>query len=533
MAMKAVLCVLLLRSAAAWTTIHQTAFGAQYQHIAEMLNRSDTTAQVANTYKFLGRLWHSPFPCDADVAGGVACPGEGTAGVVNNPSGTEDLAGLGGGIAYAWDPNLCDALLPIFKERITFYPLIACSDLRMAMNRAFLAWSNNHRLIKFIDVTEECERRYPTVALTETSCPLVELWITSVTVAQAMTALGTASGDHTDAGVPVALAEGSALPSRSLGRNFRMSNGVDLGDMVWETYKARISFGASDSLCWYLDSNFCSNFHVMKNLASASTVHTAMLGVTLLIVIFGAATCVWKLKIVKAVGRAETRRRAGKRVVKNPRKRFHKCYDEAAEWSVGWTTVQLVMIFMPFSVLQNIFEPCFNCYDFEGAAVHEIGHVLGLGHPNTARTEISPGWEPAGDNVYNEFFSSGGTMARGTNECRNPWLHVKNNTPPGAALSPAGCTTGVNGAAIAGCVGIRPSVMEAFTQNNPSVCLSHDDVEAVHTLYPDCEVSIVNPVCYKVNLNLGIVRVAVGGGNSDFSTGGHSHAGRRALNRPP
>jgi len=51
--------------------------------------------------------------------------------------------------------------------------------------------------------------------------------------------------------------------------------------------------------------------------------------------------------------------------------------------------------------------------------------------------------------------------------------------------------------------------MEAFTQNNPSVCLSRDDLEAVQTMYPDCELTVITPVCYHVNLNLGFVRISV------------------------
>lgn len=50
--------------------------------------------------------------------------------------------------------------------------------------------------------------------------------------------------------------------------------------------------------------------------------------------------------------------------------------------------------------------------------------------------------------------------------------------------------------------------MEAFTQNNPTVCLQQDDLEAIHTIYPDCSLSVGTPVCYRVHLNLGLVRMA-------------------------
>ena len=35
----------------------------------------------------------------------------------------------------------------------------------------------------------------------------------------------------------------------------------------------------------------------------------------------------------------------------------------------------------------HFFLPCWQCYDFEAAIAHEIGHVLGFGHPDTAPHE--------------------------------------------------------------------------------------------------------------------------------------------------
>lgn len=56
---------------------------------------------------------------------------------------------------------------------------------------------------------------------------------------------------------------------------------------------------------------------------------------------------------------------------------------------------------------------------------------------------------------------------------------------------------------------VRNAVMESFTQNNPSQCLSADDAEGVQTLYPDCDGFFYStaPNCIKVNLNFGAVRM--------------------------
>ena len=73
--------------------------------------------------------------------------------------------------------------------------------------------------------------------------------------------------------------------------------------------------------------------------------------------------------------------------------------------------MEFVFLIVPLTVQFLIFEPCFDCYDFEGAAVHEIGHVLGLGHPNTAREEVDASFYGAygttGDNVYNSRLAAG------------------------------------------------------------------------------------------------------------------------------
>ena len=57
---------------------------------------------------------------------------------------------------------------------------------------------------------------------------------------------------------------------------------------------------------------------------------------------------------------------------------------------------------------------------------------------------------------------------------------------------------------------VRDSIMISFTQHNPSVCLSLDDVEALYALYPDCtRPRTAEPVCFKTKHNIGWVRLGV------------------------
>merc|ERR1719305_366463 len=57
--------------------------------------------------------------------------------------------------------------------------------------------------------------------------------------------------------------------------------------------------------------------------------------------------------------------------------------------------------------------------------------------------------------------------------------------------------------------GLRDSIMEAFTQHNPSVCLTYDDLEALNVIYPQCEYAISEPVCYKTEYYIGWIRLGV------------------------
>jgi hypothetical protein len=52
-----------------------------------------------------------------------------------------DTHGLGGGISYAWDPQLCGNFVDrCFDEDVYFISFLSCDSLRAAMARAFATW---------------------------------------------------------------------------------------------------------------------------------------------------------------------------------------------------------------------------------------------------------------------------------------------------------------------------------------------------------------------------------------------------------
>lgn len=56
-----------------------------------------------------------------------------------------------------------------------YFNLVECKDLKAALSRSMASWAAQHEFINFVDVTEECTKLQGTL---NSSCPLVELWIT-------------------------------------------------------------------------------------------------------------------------------------------------------------------------------------------------------------------------------------------------------------------------------------------------------------------------------------------------------------------
>lgn len=142
-----------------------------------------------------------------------------------------------------------------------------------------------------------------------------------------------------------------------------------------------------------------------------------------------------------------------------------------------------------------VFSVCWHCYDFEAAAAHEVGHLLGLGHPDKpAGSELQAGYPMANATYYNDYLVKG--YPTNYTYCQHPWDNVLAGVPdsfPEEELRGSGR--------------VRPSIMESLTTHNPSVCLFQDDYEGLMTLYPVCGLAPPEPRCEKSARNLGIIRM--------------------------
>ena len=168
--------------------------------------------------------------------------------------------GLGSGVTYAWDPQLCDALLPRFSEDLWFTEFVTCNTLRAAMARAFATWSAHHPAIAFKDLTAACDDAgaWNTSGPSGRGCNAAEVFITTKWE----------DGTSTDTAA-------TAISTFARNPNFHHTNGRPASTTeVYATTRAELGF--STELCWYLDSTFCGWFHELKRAYGVEA--TALIG---------------------------------------------------------------------------------------------------------------------------------------------------------------------------------------------------------------------------------------------------------------
>jgi len=145
------------------------------------------------------------------------------------PEHASSTFGLGGGLAFAIDPRICDMLLPLLPGS----PL--CAELKGMIEDSFRVWSSYAPHVVFVDVSATCASRLAESDPNAT-CPEAEIWV---------------SADH------LKDASAAAITSTFTTRADEHVLGTDAryhgAGMI---YKASIDFNIDQ--CWNTDSSTCA-----------------------------------------------------------------------------------------------------------------------------------------------------------------------------------------------------------------------------------------------------------------------------------
>jgi hypothetical protein len=370
-----------------------------------------------------------------------ALPGEAYRWTV--PAQASATQGLGGGLSWVMDETLCENILGQFPERLIvrglelgpWFDFVSCTDVQSAIHRGFRTWSDNHRLVSFSELThvQGCEK--PT-GKTDDPCPW-ELYIT------------TDDGEELpDLAAYVYAYRDSQFHADWYSRPIRSSAGV-VATGVDAYSRSKMAF--QTHLCWYLDATFC---YYYQNLEESTELDVGLTVRATLFTLFGLA-CVRLLLILFWVLMAMMCVKEGD--LQSPVRKRGKCsakcsavLDYLSSLSPLGNIIVIFFLTFPPIFYDRIFLPCWECYDFEAAAAHEMGHVLGFGHPdeNTAQNLVG---------LADCYI--------GNSTCRDPFSCAKNEPY----------------------VIEDDSIMHSVTTRRSRTCLSSADLQGLHFLYPLCD----------------------------------------------
>ncbi|KAJ1630533.1 hypothetical protein T492DRAFT_1144480 [Pavlovales sp. CCMP2436] len=376
--------------------------------------------------------------------------------------------GLGGGLFYAVEETFCDSLLLTFSDDLLpdARVLVTCAHLKGAIASAFATWGQNHKDIHFVDAGSE--RCVPSAA---------EGVVGNESMHDVAAARGCIEPDivlrtpRLEAEVYDANGTGTRAATTRL-RVSAENGGVRLTDGKQSEQGRRIVDAQIDfniNMCWYIDGGFCMGVHQW---AHARIVLGVTWALALLCGLLRAMYVLWLARspIFATYSSLLAGQAARCRCT-------HLTTLQSSTPKLPWASFvfMLFVVVYPPLLWSRVFLPCFECTSFQAALTHEIGHSLGLSHPDERAVE-------------------------GLNQ-RAVALDVKGMRTGGCASSavrydftdelPAG------------------SIMNKFAQHGDG-CLWQDDLDGLNALYPLCsQIVRQGPRCLKFESNTGWLRVLI------------------------
>ena len=382
--------------------------------------------------------------------------------------------GLGGGLSYIISDDFCASLLPKFPERnlvpllnlesVPALQFVFCSDIKAAIERGFATWAMNHKSLSFSNIGQTSACAGTSYAgLVNDTCPW-EVFV-GVDDGETLPALAAYVVNH----------RRSEVASNWWQHPMRAPSGVVSTNV---NAHARSVMRFQTHLCWYMDATFCWYFQFLSEVHGWNVL---LVGRCVLLGVFGlaalrlASVLFWCVVAMCCLGK-QTRDVVHGEDEKRGRggcwPGCSACLDYVSALNPCLNIFVLFLLVFPPVFYWQIFMPCFECYDFEAAAAHEMGHVLGFGHPD----------EWSGRNLVGDC-----AMANAT--CRDPF---------------GACGRLQNYSAA------EASIMESMTRRNSRTCLSDHDLEGLHLLYPTCDGSQpLEVACTKTRILSGWLRLAI------------------------
>mmetsp|Transcript_1611 Transcript_1611/g.4241 ORF Transcript_1611/g.4241 Transcript_1611/m.4241 type:complete len:527 (+) Transcript_1611:110-1690(+) len=255
------------------------------------------------------------------------------------PPETSSEAGLGRGITFSIDPDVCEVLQPRFLEYFQGWSSLAsCEDIDDTIGRALASWSGNAQSLSFFNVSHACS---PGICVNSS-----ELHISA----------RRGSVPNAPSTVATTRLELAQEPPRSTTGQYVYTDATIVS--------AHIELLANDDMCWYMDGNTCSNLLNSDFDVEALVVGWYLVFLTTGILIFGFT--VYRL----------SKKLSHSKAYKDKRKTLNIVLAE----SDSVVRINLMVFFLTFPNIfyLSFFQPCFTCFSFEAAVLHNVGLALGL-----------------------------------------------------------------------------------------------------------------------------------------------------------